>query len=51
MIRVFDAGDWGYNTKKERDEAAGVSRIQILQLSDFSNKLKWSDLRSGQSLI
>ncbi|XP_047959160.1 uncharacterized protein LOC125204520 isoform X2 [Salvia hispanica] len=33
-------GDWGYNTQKERDEAAIISRIQLLQLSDFSNKLK-----------
>ncbi|KAH6757833.1 hypothetical protein C2S51_038630 [Perilla frutescens var. frutescens] len=33
-------GDWGYNTQKERNEAAGYSRIQLLQLSEFSNKLK-----------
>ncbi|KVH89057.1 hypothetical protein Ccrd_008930 [Cynara cardunculus var. scolymus] len=33
-------GDWGYNTQKEREEAATYSRIQILQLSDFSKKLK-----------
>ncbi|XP_004295150.1 PREDICTED: uncharacterized protein LOC101305350 [Fragaria vesca subsp. vesca] len=33
-------GDWGYNTPKERDEVATIPRIQILQLSDFSNKLK-----------
>lgn len=33
-------GDWGYNTQKEREEAATYSRIQLLQLSDFSNKLK-----------
>ncbi|PIN18592.1 hypothetical protein CDL12_08746 [Handroanthus impetiginosus] len=33
-------GDWGYNTQKERDEAANISRIHILQLSDFSKKLK-----------
>ncbi|XP_061997642.1 uncharacterized protein LOC133715240 [Rosa rugosa] len=33
-------GDWGYNTQKERDEAARIPRIQILQLSDFSKKLK-----------
>ncbi|KAI4386613.1 hypothetical protein MLD38_004531 [Melastoma candidum] len=32
--------DWGYNTKKEREEAAGIPRIQILQLSDFTTKLK-----------
>ncbi|CAI9764853.1 unnamed protein product [Fraxinus pennsylvanica] len=33
-------GDWGYNTPKERDEAASIPRIHILQLSDFSKKLK-----------
>ncbi|XP_060204944.1 uncharacterized protein LOC132632847 isoform X2 [Lycium barbarum] len=33
-------GDWGYNTQKEREEAASISRIRILELSDFSNKLK-----------
>ncbi|XP_050386470.1 uncharacterized protein LOC126802803 isoform X2 [Argentina anserina] len=33
-------GDWGYNTQKEREEAARISRIQSLQLSDFSEKLK-----------
>ncbi|XP_030465030.1 uncharacterized protein LOC115684439 isoform X4 [Syzygium oleosum] len=33
-------GDWGYNTKKEREEAASISRIEILQLSDFTKKLK-----------
>ncbi|XP_071717372.1 uncharacterized protein [Rutidosis leptorrhynchoides] len=33
-------GDWGYNTQKERDEAATYSRIHLLQLSDFSKKLK-----------
>ncbi|PRQ58138.1 putative HAD-like domain-containing protein [Rosa chinensis] len=33
-------GGWGYNTQKERDEAATIPRIQILQLSDLSNKLK-----------
>ncbi|KAL0538126.1 hypothetical protein IC582_027125 [Cucumis melo] len=32
--------DWGYNTQKEREEAAGIQRIQLLQLSDFSTKLK-----------
>ncbi|CAA2988555.1 uncharacterized protein LOC111385513 [Olea europaea subsp. europaea] len=32
--------DWGYNTQKERDEAASIPRIHILQLSDFSKKLK-----------
>ncbi|KAK3028776.1 hypothetical protein RJ639_037997 [Escallonia herrerae] len=33
-------GDWGYNTQKEREEAASYPRIQILELSDFSKKLK-----------
>ncbi|WRX09737.1 hypothetical protein QQP08_002224 [Theobroma cacao] len=33
-------GDWGYNTQKEREEAASIPRIQLLQLSDFSKKLK-----------
>ncbi|KAI3444524.1 hypothetical protein Pfo_001189 [Paulownia fortunei] len=33
-------GDWGYNTQKEREEAASISRIHLLQLSDFSEKLK-----------
>ncbi|KAG8485120.1 hypothetical protein CXB51_021672 [Gossypium anomalum] len=33
-------GDWGYNTQKEREEAANISRIQLLELSDFSKKLK-----------
>ncbi|KAI4355094.1 hypothetical protein L6164_003900 [Bauhinia variegata] len=33
-------GDWGYNTPKERDEAAAISRIHLLQLPDFSKKLK-----------
>ncbi|XP_074272864.1 uncharacterized protein LOC141596557 [Silene latifolia] len=33
-------GDWGYNTEKERDEAAKISRIRMLELSEFSNKLK-----------
>ncbi|KAL4557152.1 hypothetical protein LXL04_035324 [Taraxacum kok-saghyz] len=32
--------DWGYNTQKEREEAATYSRIRMLQLSDFSKKLK-----------
>ncbi|KAK4411411.1 hypothetical protein Sango_0214100 [Sesamum angolense] len=35
-----EAGDWGYNTQKERQEAASISRIHLLQLSDFSRKLK-----------
>ncbi|XP_051127254.1 uncharacterized protein LOC127248746 [Andrographis paniculata] len=33
-------GDWGYNTRKEREAAASIPRIQIIQLLDFSNKLK-----------
>ncbi|CAN0824900.1 hypothetical protein LINGRAPRIM_LOCUS1841 [Linum grandiflorum] len=33
-------GNWGYNTPKERDEAESIRRIQVLQLSDFSKKLK-----------
>ncbi|KAM6584790.1 hypothetical protein CsatB_011792 [Cannabis sativa] len=33
-------GDWGYNTKKEREEAASIPRIRLLELSDFSKKLK-----------
>ncbi|KAG5565827.1 hypothetical protein RHGRI_001668 [Rhododendron griersonianum] len=33
-------GDWGYNTQKERAEAASIPRIHLLQLSDFSKKLK-----------
>ncbi|CAH9069494.1 unnamed protein product [Cuscuta epithymum] len=32
--------DWGYNTPKEREEAAQISRIHLLELSDFSKKLK-----------
>ncbi|KAL3622139.1 hypothetical protein CASFOL_033550 [Castilleja foliolosa] len=33
-------GDWGYNTQTERDEAASIPRIQLIQLSSFSRKLK-----------
>ncbi|KAF5731743.1 hypothetical protein HS088_TW18G00428 [Tripterygium wilfordii] len=33
-------GDWGYNTQKERKEAASIPRIHLLELSDFSKKLK-----------
>ncbi|GMN44948.1 hypothetical protein TIFTF001_014138 [Ficus carica] len=33
-------GCWGYNTEKERKEAAGIPRIQLIELSDFSQKLK-----------
>lgn len=37
---LFGAGDWGYNTRKEREEAATIPRIRILELSDFTKKLK-----------
>ncbi|KAH7577948.1 hypothetical protein ACOSP7_000968 [Xanthoceras sorbifolium] len=33
-------GDWGYNTQREREEAASIPRIQLLELTDFSKKLK-----------
>ncbi|XP_068639916.1 uncharacterized protein [Aristolochia californica] len=33
-------GKWGYNTPKERDEAGNIPRIHLLELSDFSSKLK-----------
>ncbi|XP_027349085.1 uncharacterized protein LOC113860776 isoform X4 [Abrus precatorius] len=33
-------GNWGYNTQKEREEAAAIPRIHVLGLSDFSKKLK-----------
>ncbi|KAM7275332.1 hypothetical protein ACFE04_017198 [Oxalis oulophora] len=33
-------GDWGYNTQNEREEVANIPRIQIIQLADFSKKLK-----------
>ncbi|URD79802.1 hypothetical protein MUK42_05440 [Musa troglodytarum] len=33
-------GRWGYNTEKERAEAESIPRIQLLDLSDFSKKLK-----------
>ncbi|GAB4861725.1 hypothetical protein Ancab_036979 [Ancistrocladus abbreviatus] len=32
--------DWGYNTQKEREEAASIPRICIIGLSEFSKKLK-----------
>ncbi|KAG9441342.1 hypothetical protein H6P81_017196 [Aristolochia fimbriata] len=32
--------NWGYNTPKERDEAENIPRIRLLELSDFSSKLK-----------
>ncbi|CAL5090001.1 unnamed protein product [Urochloa decumbens] len=31
---------WGYNTQQEREEAEGISRIQLVDLPDFSKKLK-----------
>ncbi|XP_010918743.1 uncharacterized protein [Elaeis guineensis] len=33
-------GRWGYNTEKERKEAQSISRIHMLDLPDFSKKLK-----------
>lgn len=33
-------GRWGYNTEKEREEAESIPRIHLLDLSDFSSKLK-----------
>ncbi|KAK1283342.1 hypothetical protein QJS10_CPB21g00406 [Acorus calamus] len=33
-------GRWGYNTGGERAEAQTIPRIQLLELSDFSKKLK-----------
>ncbi|XP_078440116.1 ribosomal RNA small subunit methyltransferase G [Wolffia australiana] len=33
-------GNWGYNTKKERQESEEIPRISLLDLSDFSQKLK-----------
>ncbi|CAA6662602.1 unnamed protein product [Spirodela intermedia] len=33
-------GRWGYNTEKERQEAEGIPRIGLLDLPDFSEKLK-----------
>ncbi|KAI3856164.1 hypothetical protein MKX03_027746 [Papaver bracteatum] len=32
--------DWGYNTETERGEGASIPRIQLLQISDFTKKLK-----------
>ncbi|CAF1807173.1 hypothetical protein Bca4012_028912 [Brassica carinata] len=32
--------NWGYNTEKERAEAESISRIQVIELSTFSSKLK-----------
>jgi hypothetical protein len=36
----FVSGNWGYNTAQEKEEAAAISRIRVLELSDFSKKLK-----------
>ncbi|XP_045798186.1 uncharacterized protein LOC123892567 [Trifolium pratense] len=33
-------GNWGYNTAQEKEEAAAISRIRVLELSDFSKKLR-----------
>lgn len=33
-------GTWGYNTSSEREEAAKVSRISVLDLPEFCEKLK-----------
>eukprot|EP00249_Psilotum_nudum_P009396 c21907_g1_i1 orf=169-984(+) len=33
-------GTWGYNTASERDAAARISRIHLLDLPDFCRKLK-----------
>uniref|UniRef100_A0A0D9WR14 Uncharacterized protein n=1 Tax=Leersia perrieri TaxID=77586 RepID=A0A0D9WR14_9ORYZ len=32
--------NWGYNTQKEREKAEGISRIQVIDLPGFSQKLK-----------
>ncbi|KAH1199763.1 hypothetical protein GmHk_18G053037 [Glycine max] len=32
-------GNWGYNTQKEREEAAAIPRIHVLELSDFSKNI------------
>jgi hypothetical protein len=32
--------NWGYNTPKEREDAEGISRIQVIDLPGFSQKLK-----------
>uniref|UniRef100_A0A0R0IDJ1 Uncharacterized protein n=1 Tax=Glycine max TaxID=3847 RepID=A0A0R0IDJ1_SOYBN len=32
--------NWGFNTQKEREEAEANPRIQVIELSDFSSKLK-----------
>ncbi|KAG5049629.1 hypothetical protein JHK85_010732 [Glycine max] len=33
-------GNWGYKTQKEREEVAAIPKIHVLELSDFSKKLK-----------
>lgn len=40
MLFLLETVNWGYNTSKERDEAANISRIEVIELSDFSKKLK-----------
>lgn len=40
ITQIFYIGNWGYNTQKEREEAESIPRIQVLDLSAFSNKLK-----------
>ncbi|KAM0927678.1 hypothetical protein ACQ4PT_002693 [Festuca glaucescens] len=32
--------NWGYNTPKEREEATDISRVKVIDLSDFSRNLK-----------
>ncbi|KAM0825082.1 hypothetical protein ACQ4PT_069795 [Festuca glaucescens] len=32
--------NWGYNTPKEREEASDISRVKVIDLSDFSRNLK-----------
>jgi hypothetical protein len=34
------AVNWGYNTPKEREEASDISRVKVIDLSDFSRNLK-----------
>ncbi|XP_024529833.1 uncharacterized protein LOC9651482 isoform X2 [Selaginella moellendorffii] len=33
-------GNWGYNTPAEREAAAAITRVQVLDLPDFCSKLK-----------
>jgi len=39
MFELFGLVNWGFNTQKEREEAAANPRIQVLELFDFSSKL------------